>query len=116
MEQATSISMRCVWADRFISSACGEAEFAPALAWSNPFTSRLTIDFSLAVAAPVHMEVYDVAGRRVRISPTSVLAPGRHSLTWDGHADDGSLQTGGIYFVRVLGSGIEASRRVVRMN
>ena len=90
-------------------------EFSPALAWPNPFTNQVSIVFSLASAARVRMEVFDVVGRRVRVSPSTVLGPGRHSLAWDGHADDGSTQAEGIYFLRVRGPGIAASRTVVRM-
>jgi hypothetical protein len=97
-------------------SPVASQEFAPALVHPNPFHSQLTIDFSMTVETPVRMEVFDLAGRRVRVSPTTFLSPGRHSLTWDGHADDGSLPIGGIYFVRVSGPGLEVSKRVVRLN
>jgi len=90
-------------------------EFAPPLAWPNPFSDQVSIAFSLSTATPVRFEVFDVAGRRVWTSRTSLLDPGRHSLTWDGHADDGHVQGGGIYFLRVRGPGTQASRTVVRV-
>lgn len=92
------------------------AEFAPPLAIPNPFIGQVTITFSLSAATPVRMEVFDVAGRRVWGSPISTLGAGRRSLTWDGRTDDGRARRGGIYFIRVHGPGVEASRRVVRVN
>jgi hypothetical protein len=90
-------------------------DLAPALAWPNPFKTQVSIAFSLPAAAPVRMEVLDVAGRRVWTSPTQLLGPGNHSLAWDGKGGDGSSQAGSVYFLRVMGPGIVASRPVVRM-
>jgi len=90
-------------------------QVAPALAWPNPFNRQVTIAFSLQRATTVRMEVFDVAGRRVWASASQLMQPGRRDIAWDGRADDGAPEGGGIYFLRVRGPGIEASRAVVRV-
>ena len=90
-------------------------DVAPALAWPNPFTSRVFIAFSLEAAAPVRLEVFDVGGRLVWMSSTRFLSPGRHTMAWDGEAKERGLQAEGIYFLRVRGPRIAVSRTVVRV-
>ena len=90
-------------------------DLADVRAWPNPFARQVMIAFSLSTETPVQMEVLDVSGRRVRSSKAVLLSPGRHRLAWDGRTDDGSSHAGGVYFLRVHGPGIEASRVVVRM-
>ena len=82
-------------------------------AWPNPFHGQVSIAFSLQSAAPVQMEVFDVAGRRVWSSRVAQLGLGRHFLDWNGRTDSGSLVASGIYFIRVQGPGVAVSRRVV---
>lgn len=88
---------------------------APALAWPNPFRSRTSIAFTLSTTTRVHLEVFDVGGRRVWVSSSQLLGPGRHSLAWNGQVEDGTA-AGGVYFLRVRGAGVGASRTVIRMN
>ena len=61
------------------------------------------------------MEVLDVRGRRVWESGTMPLTAGNHVLAWDGRTSDGRIAAAGIYFLRVRGSALEVSRRVVRL-
>jgi len=43
------------------------------------------------------------------------LTAGNHVLAWDGRTSDGRIAAAGIYFLRVTGSALEVSRRVVRL-
>jgi hypothetical protein len=60
------------------------------------------------------LEVFDVAGRRVRASRLA-LHEGRQSVPFDGRDDGGRPLASGVYFCR-LGSGLEVrtSKLVVR--
>ena len=60
----------------------------------------------------VEMAIYDIAGRRVRGLVSGDQAPGRHEVSWDGLADDGSRAEHGVYFLR---SEIGTSLRTVRV-
>jgi len=58
--------------------------------------------------------VYNVAGRQVRTLVAGTQSSGRHTITWDGKADDGSTVTRGVYFVRaVIGSQKSPVQRVL---
>ena len=48
------------------------------------------------------MVVTDVAGRTVAESPLGVLAPGDHSIAWDGRTSEGRRAPPGVYFCRVV--------------
>ena len=83
--------------------------------WPNPFLDRVQLAFVLPAAAMVRFEVFDVRGRSTRAYLPRVLSGGAHSLTWDGLLSDGRPAGPGIYFLRVTGSGIALSHRVVRL-
>ncbi len=48
----------------------------------NPFNPETTLSFRLAVAGPVRLEVFDLAGRRVASLIDGDLAAGPHSVPW----------------------------------
>ncbi len=89
---------------------------AVSAAWPNPFRRDVSLAFELARGAMVRLEVYDVAGRRVRARPAERLAAGRHTWTWDGRGDDGHALRAGVYFVRLTGLAHAVTRAVVRVD
>jgi Fe-S cluster biogenesis protein NfuA len=84
-------------------------------AWPSPFFDRVQMEFVLPASMPVRMEVLDVRGRRAWESESMPLTAGKHVLAWDGQTSDGRMAADGVYFLRVRGSGLEVSRRVVRL-
>ena len=51
--------------------------------YPNPFNSTITISISIPEPGPVHLEIYDPLGRRVReLIPGSWLAAGEHNYSW----------------------------------
>ena len=68
----------------------------------NPFNPVTMIACELAAAAPVHVAVFDLAGRRVRtLASGTVLAAGHREFTWDGRDDRGRQVGSGIYLYRL---------------
>ncbi|MCA9730274.1 MAG: hypothetical protein KC729_21515, partial [Candidatus Eisenbacteria bacterium] len=59
--------------------------------------------------------VFDVSGRRVRTLVDRRLDSGAEALTWDGRDAHGATVTPGVYFVRLVGEGIDRSAKVVRV-
>ena len=59
------------------------------------------------------LEVYDVAGRRVRSLYSGPLGVGTHNLPWDGHHDNGAQAHTGVYLVRARLDGHEHVTRFV---
>lgn len=69
----------------------------------NPFRRSTTIAFSVGVAGPVSIELFDAGGRRVRALASGFRPAGRHAVTWDGADSAGRSVPSGVYFVRLVG-------------
>ncbi|MBT8400444.1 MAG: PQQ-dependent sugar dehydrogenase [Rhodothermia bacterium] len=67
-------------------------------AYPNPFSNAARVAFTLASAELVEITVYDAVGRRVANLLDDVLAPGRHSVDWNGRSD-GAIVAPGVYYV-----------------
>ncbi len=77
----------------------------------NPFSGETTIDLSSIVFGAVEVEVFDVAGRKVRVM--NRVDAGSKQMTFDGRDDAGQLLPSGVYFYRVRTNGAEFSRKMV---
>jgi hypothetical protein len=74
----------------------------------NPFNPSTTIEYDVARAGKVSLEIFDVAGRRVATLIDGENRPvGRYSLTY--HATGAS----GVYFARLRTAGGEVTRKIV---
>ncbi len=82
-------------------------------AWPNPFNPKTTLRFSTVVAGSVSLEVYDVAGRRLRTLHRGQLPAGSHQFEWNGRGDGGEALASGLYFVRLQGEEFEASLKII---
>jgi len=49
----------------------------------------------------VRLELFDIAGRRVRTLAGGAMAPGPHSALWDGRDQHGQRVGAGVYFLRL---------------
>jgi len=76
-------------------------------AFPNPFNPRTTIELSIGGASsPAKVELYDLAGRRVRTLFAGELAGGlRHGLSWDGLDGRGRPLPSGVYLCRATVAG-----------
>jgi hypothetical protein len=79
----------------------------------NPFNPVTTIRFHLAAEAPVRLEVYDVAGRRLSVLLRRVLPAGEHRVIWDGRDDRGGAVASGTYFYRLVAGEQVLSRTMI---
>jgi len=73
----------------------------------NPFNPTTTVSFVLPTAGHVRVDVYDIAGRRVRTLVDGSREAGRHEVTLDG-----SGLASGIYMVRMDSQGVSATKRI----
>jgi hypothetical protein len=87
-------------------------------AYPNPAPRGVTVEFGAAGSAPgrwgIGMEVFDIAGRRVRTlvwrdSPED----GAGRICWDGRDDQGRDVPNGVYFFRLTINGASRTRRLV---
>jgi hypothetical protein len=77
--------------------------------YPNPFNAKTRISFILAQEEKnVKLNIYDVMGRRVNGFFWDYLLAGEHYVIWNGKNDSGELLTSGIYFYRLVLSGLLA--------
>lgn len=82
----------------------------------NPFTSSTSIAYELAEAGDLELQVFDAAGRQVRVLEYPAAQAGRGSFEWNGRSDAGHEVSPGVFFYQLSRNGIEQSNgRVVRI-
>jgi alpha-tubulin suppressor-like RCC1 family protein len=75
--------------------------------YPNPSRSAVTIGFSMEAPGAAIVEVFDVLGRRVALLHDAATTAGSHETRWQA---DG--MSPGIYFVRLLSEGAQATRAI----
>jgi Subtilase family/FlgD Ig-like domain len=78
----------------------GVIEFASRVL-ENPARGQATMAFSLPERGRVVVEVFDIAGRRVREVANGDLPEGAHLARWNGQSDQGGSVPSGVYFFRL---------------
>jgi hypothetical protein len=79
----------------------------------NPAAERTAVRFELASRSPVRLEVFDAAGRRVRVLADETLDTGRHRRTWDGLNQQGDRVVPGVYLLRLEAGPLRETQRIV---
>jgi hypothetical protein len=82
-------------------------------AFPNPFGNVTTMRFFLPDSRDVELEVYNVAGRLVKVVASGPYDAGPHEETWDGTDAGGNRVANGIYFVRLAAGGENRTRKTV---
>ncbi len=91
------------------------ARLAVRTAGPNPFRNRTKVAFFLPETMTARLEVFDVAGRRVRTLRNNLSPAGWNAETWDGRDAAGHNVASGAYFVRLAAGGKTATDRLVRI-
>ncbi len=79
----------------------------------NPFNPRTEIQFTLPVAGPATIAVYNLLGQRVITLLDENRAEGVHSVSWDGTDELGRSVASGIYFYEIRTDGFTESRKML---
>lgn len=81
--------------------------------WPNPARQVTRLSWSIPEPGSVSLQVYDLAGRRVRALREGAQAAGPGALEWDLRDSGGSPLAPGVYLVRATLGGATFVRRVV---
>jgi hypothetical protein len=81
--------------------------------YPNPFTAEMSLDVTLRNESAVSVEVFDVAGRRVRGTELGRVPAGPTRLTFDGLDDRKHALPSGVYFYRVHAGGDTVTKKIV---
>lgn len=82
----------------------------------NPFHHTTTISFFIPECSGLELTrliIFDPAGRAVRTLVASALAPGLHSIAWDGRNDRGDAVAAGVYLSRIKLGHEEHTRQII---
>lgn len=90
---------------------------APSLRFSaprpQPARGSVTLSFELPRATVARLEIFDAAGRLVRVLANGTFAPGPISIAWDGLDARGRRVRPGVFLARLVADGARLERRVV---
>ncbi len=79
--------------------------------YPNPFNAQTQLVYTLPVASPVELAIYNVMGQRVRTLVQGMQAAGRYQIAWDGRSDSGSSLASGVYLSRLVSTqGVQVRR------
>jgi hypothetical protein len=84
--------------------------FGALTASPNPFNPQTEISFTIDSGREVHLAVFDLRGRLVKVLLDEDRAPGLHSAIWNGRDDSGRAQPSGVYLA-VMRAGAEHSMK-----
>jgi hypothetical protein len=86
----------------------GPSEFSLFQNYPNPFNTITTIKFSLAEAANIKLQIFDITGRLVEVLAEGEYPAGENSVVWEA-----GERPSGVYFVRLAAGGIKSSTKLV---
>jgi flagellar hook assembly protein FlgD len=64
----------------------------------------------------VEVQIFDLAGHRVRSLAGGLLPAGYHVLTWDGRDERGKRAAAGVYFLRASAGSESRSRKLILLD
>lgn len=89
------------------------ATFALHQNYPNPFNPSTRIEFSLLRRAQVALDIYNIAGERVKRLVSEELPAGHWSVVWNGEDDHGVEVASGVYFYRLRTPEYTQTRKMV---
>jgi hypothetical protein len=81
--------------------------------YPNPFSAWTRMNIELAVESEVEVDVFDVAGRKVRELRPGRLGAGAGTIQFDGRDAMGRALPSGVYFYRVTAAGAVTTQKMV---
>jgi flagellar hook capping protein FlgD len=79
----------------------------------NPSPGRATVRYSLAMAGPVSLAVFDLQGRQIATLADGPQEAGAHTIAWNGRDTAGQRVASGLYFLRLRQGAQEQTRRII---
>ncbi len=83
------------------------ALFSISKLYPQPFSSMVTIEYTVPRESSVSLRVYDVCGRLVKTIINKKHSPGIYRAKWDGKTKYGNKGAAGVYFCRLVVNGNE---------
>jgi hypothetical protein len=78
-----------------------------------PFEGTLRLEMVLASGGRFSLDVFNLAGRRVRTLDRGDMPAGRRLVSWDGRLESGRNAPSGVYFIKLHTEAGSLMKRVV---
>lgn len=92
-------------------------QFALQQNYPNPFNPSTTIRYAIPVletgVARVVIEIFNIAGQRIRTLVDEEKPPSHYSVVWNGRDDRGNIVGSGVYFYRIRVHDFIASQKMI---
>ena len=75
------------------------------LNYPNPMDDHTYFTFYLDGDAYIDIEIFTVAGRKIKTIDNQILHPGYNQVLWDGRDEDGDVPSNGVYFYKLIVNG-----------
>lgn len=79
----------------------------------NPFNPRTAIAFEIPARGRVSLDIFNVAGRKVKTLLAETRDAGRYEVIWNGYDDSGRAAASGIYFYQLRSGGANQTRKML---
>ena len=83
--------------------------------YPNPFNPETKISYVIPEQSHVILEIYNIAGEKVKTLFSGQKNAGYHSVNWDGRDNLGRLVSGGIYLCRIKAGSYQQTIRMLLM-
>ena len=94
-------------------SAALPQQFALGANYPNPFNPSTIIPYQLPTAMHVRLEMFNILGQHIATLVDGERSGGFHTTRWDATNAAGQAMAAGVYFYRLSGAGVHATRRMV---
>ncbi len=81
--------------------------------YPNPFNMSTSIDFNVATAADVTLDIFNIRGQKINELFSGFKNAGKHRLVWDATDQYGAQVSSGIYLVEIRAAGFRKVQKVV---
>jgi photosystem II stability/assembly factor-like uncharacterized protein len=79
--------------------------------YPNPFSKQTTIEFTLPIADPISLSVYDISGKLRESIVSEKLTSGKHKIDWNAEG-----LSSGIYFLRLETNSITETKKIILLD
>ena len=81
--------------------------------YPNPFSQSTQFTFEITNNAEISLDIFTLAGRRIRSFIKMEFDAGYHTINWDGNDTFGSTISNGVYLYRIKALGINTSQTFI---
>lgn len=84
--------------------------------YPNPFLQSTTLEFDVSEKKHLRIEIFDLAGNKIKTLADADYSPGHYTLRWDGTNDGGKAVVVGVYYYTLCSGTEQSTKKMIRIN